>query len=607
MNSPLNERVLGENGELLTRRFPELSAALALDTPEGRASLARGVPESWQLEATPSGLPTLRIGNTYLHSRYDPRREAGRIARDPSRAACGGFVFLSPGLAYGAEETALLRADAPIVLVIPDIYLFALLLSSRPLDTLLAHPGLAIVVGLPPAETRSVLEGMGALEYACLNPGVVPPGDRTWLEGFRALEQRNARKEEINRNTLRRFGRLWLRNMTKNLGRMRDLGGIRRFELLFPDTPALLLAAGPSLDEILPMLPELSRRCVVIAVDTALRACLRSGVEPDFLVLVDPQYWNYRHLDGLEASRTVMITESAAWPAVFRFPAKAHFLCSSLFPLGRFLEQRTRKRGELGAGGSVATTAWDFARHLGCPEIFVAGLDLAFPRRQTHFKGSLFEERAHGHSRRLEPAELESVRALYGAGPYPVADRQGGTVLTDKRLSLYAWWFESRIAAYPAHRTASLTSGGMMIPGIPCAEVGSCLDRPPCREEIANRIGRAAEAPEDSGTGDFYRGVNELIESLEDLSRLANRAEKACGRRDARELDRIDREILTHPAKEIAAMIFDAAGAEPSDPSEGSREDPFLRSQRIYRAVGDASGENIRGLEFFLKNPEAFR
>lgn len=606
MNSPLNEQTLRDNGELVTRRFPELSAALGLDSPEGRASMARKVPETWTLEGTPSGFPTLRIGSTYLHSRYDPRREASRIAQEPSRAACGGFVFLSPGLAYSAEETALIRADAPIVLVIPDIYLFTLLLSSRPLGTLLNHPGLALIVGLPPAETRSVLEGLGALEVTRLNPGVIPPGDLAWIEEFRALEQRNARKEEINRNTLRRFGHLWLRNMTKNLGRMRDLGGIGRFQGLFPDIPALLLAAGPSLDEILPILPELSERCVVIAVDTALRACLRCGVEPDFLVLVDPQYWNYRHLDGLQAPRTVMITESAAWPAVFRFPARAHFLCSSLFPLGRFLEQRTHKRGELGAGGSVATTAWDFARHLGCPEIFVAGLDLAFPRRQTHFKGSLFEERAHGHSRRMVPAELESVRALYGAGPYPVPDCRGGTVLTDKRLSLYAWWFESRIAAYPACRTASLTFGGMMIPGIRCEEPGSCLDRPPCREEIGNRIDKAVQDAGEENQEDFSRSVRELIDSLEDLSRVTCRAEKACGRRDAQELDRIDREILTHPAKEIAAMIFDTAGTEPEGEGEEAREDPFRRSQRIYRAVGDACRQNIQGLEFFLKNPAAF-
>ena len=234
--------------------------------------------------------------------------------------------------------------------------------------------------------------------------------------------------------------------MCKNLSVLRDLPGIASFADILADVPVLVLAAGPSLDRILPDLPRLRKRCAIIAVDTALRATLRAGVEPDFIVLVDPQYWNWRHLDGLSCPNSILITESAAWPAVFRFKTRATCLCSSLFPLGKFLEARTATRGELGAGGSVSTTAWDFARHLGATRIFMAGLDLGFPDRKTHFTGSIFEERAHTASLRLAPAETAGYHALYGAGPYPVSDYAGNPVLTDKRLILYAWWFESRLA-----------------------------------------------------------------------------------------------------------------------------------------------------------------
>ena len=97
--------------------------------------------------------------------------------------------------------------------------------------------------------------------------------------------------------------------------------------------------------EVITQLPRLADRCVVIAVDTALRACLSAGVQPDFTILVDPQYWNWRHLDGTRAAGSVLITESAAWPAVFRYPARDIFLCSSLFPLGKYLESRIGRKG----------------------------------------------------------------------------------------------------------------------------------------------------------------------------------------------------------------------------------------------------------------------
>jgi len=584
---------LEANAALLAGRFPELADMLGLSAPGGAEALLAAAPAEWALEPTPSGLPTLRSGTAYVHSRRDPGRDAERLAADGAISGGEGCVFFCPGLAYAPEALARRSPQARLVIVEPDVYAFATALSSRSLEVLFAHGNLALVVGLSPADTRSVLEKLGALELAQHVPPAVLPEQRAWLAEFRALADRAARKDEINRNTLRRFGGLWLDNMCRNLGEIRDRDGIARFQGLFPDVPALVLAAGPSLDEILPVLPELAERCVVIAVDTALRACLSAGVEPDFTVLVDPQYWNWRHLDGTSATDTVLITESAAWPAVFRYPARDVFLCSSLFPLGKFLEARIGVKGELGAGGSVATTAWDFARHMGCSEIFVAGLDLGFPRRQTHFKGSVFEERTHGGSSRLSPSETAGFRALYAAGPYPVPDYRGSTVLTDKRLNLYAWWFESRIAANPATRTAILTHGGMRIPGIVPETVESLLRRGPTRTYTAQRIGTALARHYPADRETFRRAMGELAEALRDFTDLAERAIRACDRRDNDELTRIDARILAHPAKEIAAMVFGTDG--PSAPIG----DPFGDSREVYAAVAQAARFNLDRLRNF--------
>ncbi len=594
MNSNSNS-VPGDNAALLAGRFPALADLLGLSAPGGLQALLERAPEGLGLEATPSGFPTLREGGAYAHSRRDPVRDAERLAADPAFASGEGMAFLCGGLSYVAEAYARGNPDAPVAIVEPDVYVFALTLASRPLDGLLSHPGLALVVGLSPAESLAVLERLGPIPLPRHLPAAILPAEKGWMAEFRELAARAERKNEINRNTLRRFGGLWLGNMCRNLGEIRDRDGITRFAGLFPDVPALLLAAGPSLDEILPDLPALAERCVVIAVDTALRACLAAGVEPDFVILVDPQYWNWRHLDGTEARGSVLITESAAWPAVFRYPTRETFLCSSLFPLGKFLETRIGRKGELGAGGSVATTAWDFARHLGCAEIFAAGLDLAFPRRQTHFKGSVFEERAHVQAGRLMPAETAGFRALYGAGPYPVPDYRGTTVLTDKRLSLYAWWFESRIAANPAQKTKMLTHGGMSIPGIGPESAERVLERMPLRDKIRARIDSALALPARGDGTRFREALDQLAAALSDIESLATRAIGACGARDAAELDRIDRLILDHPAKEIAAMVFDSE-AEAETAADG---DPYARSVAVYAALEGAARKNLDHLRVF--------
>lgn len=598
--------VLRENCAAFARRFPELAGIIGLDREAGIESLLAKVPSDYALEDTASGNRTLRVRAAFLHSRYDPVRDAERelsALRDGNRAE--GCVFSGVGLAYLPERYAREYPRATVVLVEPDLFILILMLASRPLSALFAHEGLIILAGTQAREVAAFLESTGLDTLPVHEPPALTAPNRPWFDEFAAIKKRNRERREINANTLRRFGDLWLKNMCKNLSVLRDLPGIASFADILADVPVLVLAAGPSLDRILPDLPRLRKRCAIIAVDTALRATLRAGVEPDFIVLVDPQYWNWRHLDGLSCPNSILITESAAWPAVFRFKTRATCLCSSLFPLGKFLEARTATRGELGAGGSVSTTAWDFARHLGATRIFMAGLDLGFPDRKTHFTGSIFEERAHTASLRLAPAETAGYHALYGAGPYPVSDYAGNPVLTDKRLILYAWWFESRLAGHPANKTATLTPEGVRIPGFAVASVDSLADGPETRHTIDTRITEALDRADKPDPNRFHAAMGELTDALADIARLASegirecdawqKAARAHGKNaDVRELltklDRIDRAIAGHPAMEVAAMVFSAAsnakGDEPPD------ADPIVASRRLYGLIIEAAEKN---------------
>ena len=143
--------------------------------------------------------------------------------------------------------------------------------------------------------------------------------------------------------------------------------------------PALVIAGGPSLDSLAPSLAALRERMVLVSVNTPLRACRERGVEPDFTVVVDPQFWASRSLDWTLAQDGVLVAEPSACPRIFRRETERFFLCSSLFPLGETLEAAVGEKGRLGAGGSVSTSAWDLARLLGARPLYAAGLDLGFP------------------------------------------------------------------------------------------------------------------------------------------------------------------------------------------------------------------------------------
>ena len=145
-----------------------------------------------------------------------------------------------------------------------------------------------------------------------------------------------------------------------------------------------------------------------------------------------------------------------------------------MFPLAQYIEKLIGEKGKLVTGGSVATACWDFARILGCSEIIFAGLDLAFPDFQTHFKGSRFEEDVNAFSNRFFPSETASHLSLYSASPQ-LKEGYEGKVLSDKRMQMYAWWFESKIAEFPDIKTYNLLPRGLKIPNMPALSMEEFL------------------------------------------------------------------------------------------------------------------------------------
>ncbi len=622
---------MNKNLDIFSRRFPSVYAALV--NKYGTAEKICCTPElSALVVPAKSGAPTLRVNGVFIHSAYDPDKEADRIVSGEAFRNSDTLVFAGLGLGYMPAAAARLYAGKYIAVVEPDTDMFLLAMETADLSVLLRHERLAFFLDAPEQTVISFLNGQG-IGSCHIHSIPFPEGpESAYLASLETLIQRNRQKDDINTHTLEKFGRLWLKNMVRNLDSMYSCGGIKQYEQKAAETgiPACVLAAGPSLDRILPFLKEIKKRFLLICVDTALRACLSAGVQPDIIVLVDPQYWNARHIEGLSSPQSILVTESATWPSVFRFPCRQIVLCASLFPLGKLLEKKAGiVRGELGAGGSVATTAWDFARAAGCPVICMAGLDLAFPGKKTHFKGSTFENRAHLLSGRLHPAETDNCAALYSASSYTGYDYTGAPVLTDRRMALYAWWFESKCAAFPQNRTKTLSPEGLRIPGVETADIQTVLSYPERREDIEAFLGEKTRSlPPEAGKKErFVRAVREITEELEITEKNAKKAERLCAeasrlsrpaayphgtekrlRSIHAELDSLDTRIRSGGTAELVSLIFPGQKTLREqmkretgyDGKEQSAEAVFTEARFIYGQIAAAAAEHADALKKYL-------
>ena len=580
------------------------------------------------IETAASGDPAMLAGALHVHSMRDPRREAERLVE----AAFGGnadedpSLILGFGLGYAAEALARKHPSKPIIVIekYPEIIIKAM--ETRDLGGLLSHKGLIFVLG---GTGEDVTGALSLFRYTPGSPPVIIRNqalcglDREWYSGAEDRIAAWNTRTNVNRATQKRFGKRWVKNLLKNLDAVRDFPGISCLEgiLSGKNIPVLLAAAGPTLDAAAPVLGEIYKRCVIVAVDTSLRFLLARGIEPDFVVSVDPQYWNFRHLDRTYnpetgTLRTRMITESAVYPPCLRHNVGGIFLSGSFFPLGRFIEDQVGPKGDMGAGGSVATSAWDFSRLLGTNIIWIAGLDLSFPGLKTHFKGALFEERSHAESSRFSPAETWNIRALRDGQPFQAKRQGGGNVLTDKRLSLYASWFESRFELHKNVRNFSLSEEGLAIKGLETAPLDELLSLRERRDEINaifdkvfKETEKAYNSPEESLDREkkYEKAKTNLFDGIKKINSFslgaAEAAEKAITRNkhnrlDEREkekalktLDRANDHIKDSSVKDIVGFLFPETDGWEAEIS-ANEKDPLIQhlifSARFYRALSEA-------------------
>ena len=586
-------------------RFPNLAKMFSL---QSESDIPGDIPQHLiapiEILASKSNCPTAKEGGKFLHSAYNPLREAEQAAKSAKSSVpdCGGCTFFSCGLGYAAISYANLFPNDTIIIVENDPRYFFTALSLVDWEPLFKHANFIIALGTGIDSVVSLIEHTSGLKHTAICENTAQSQHAAdYFSALRSLIERNKRKVEINASTLEKFSKLWLKNTCQNLHFLAETDGVNIYKDSCPkDLPCVILAAGPTLEEALPHLAELKKRSILIAVDTALRACLRAGVEPDFVILADPQYYAYRHIAGLKSPSSILITESAAYPAVFRFECKKIVMCASLFPLGQYIEKQIGSKGELVAGGSVSTTAWDFARFIGAKEIFCAGLDLGYPSFQTHIKGSTFEEAIHTKSTRLLTAEKQGSQILFGAGMSLESDYEGQPILTDSKMKMFAWWFESKQEEFKdSIKSYTLSNKSLKIPGFQVASMDTILSRPEKSEqktEFLNskggtgvntpveRVGsdggagktcetgfervsaKAVPEPRKTSTSNtfFTTALSNLKSGLEELYATAKKGfrladdgiKSAVPQKALPELEKIDSKILRSEYKEIASLVF---------------------------------------------------
>lgn len=541
---------------MFSTRFPHLAKIL---TKEECQDL--------KIELAKDNTYTAYDKNLLLHSKYNPKRESENIVKSFNREKHKVAVFLAFGLGWSLISFAENFPDIPIIVIESNKDYFFKALEILDWTKVFNHKNISLLINAEISDSSKFLSKYKTDEICFYCNDSQCNHDKEYFKNVLIEFNKIKEKENINTNTLEKFSKLWLKNTCKNLHYLAELDGIKRFINKAENLPFVILAAGPSLEKIIPHLEEIKKRAVIVCVDTALHACLKAKVEPDFIIIVDPQYYCALHLEFLESPSSIMILESAVYPSAFRFKCKEKILCSSMFPIGQYFESKIDYKGKLGAGGSVTTTAWDFARICNAKEIFLAGMDLGFPSKQTHIRGSQFEEKIHRESNKFNNAENSNINSIITAMPEWKYDYDGKPLLTDKKMSLFSWWFENncKIAKENNIKTFTLCPESLKIEGIEKYDLNNFLSRNECIKEKEKFL-NLNESPHKEDLiekikivkNEFNENLNELLDLSEKAIVLCEKALKNTSKLEEinQSLNEIDIKILNSKTKECAALVF---------------------------------------------------
>lgn len=248
-----------------------------------------------------------------------------------------------------------------------------------------------------------------------------------------------------NRITLTKLGRLYSRNLFKNLGNLSGAIDFRKLSRTVSQ-PIFVFGAGESIEETIQNISRSQlEKCFIIAVDAAAPALKAFGLRIDAIIAVEGQLAIEKAYIGASGKDSLIIADITSRPQVTRHRKKALTFFASKYTDSSFFKNLSCKAffppviPPLGSVGLTAIHIAGLLRKNQNVPIFVSGLDFSFSLGRTHGKNTPAHIARLSAANRFSPAE--NYAAAFRAGAKAIAGKNAIPVITDQALSGYALSF----------------------------------------------------------------------------------------------------------------------------------------------------------------------
>lgn len=436
------------------------------------------LPNDAGIDVQPSkrGAPTAAVATTdgrtlFLHSRYDPEREAAEFADNIDAGDAAAIVLCGLGLGYHLKAIVRKYGRDTILLVSePEIATIKSAMEHVDLTDELASGRVRILTSVEKdyLHDRLTHASTQLMFGTCF---AVPTASREHNADYHA-KCRNAIVDyaafaRMSLTTLVRNAEITCRNIANNLPTYVTTPPTQAIRGRFAGKPAILVAAGPSLQKNIDQLADLKDKAVIIAAQTTLEPLLNRGITPHFVTSLDYSDLSAQFFEGQQIpERVVLVAEpKASWKVIDAFRAavdgEARMIMLDNIFARRCLGETLAARAPMEPGATVMHLAFYLAQWLGCDPIVFIGQDLGFGGHVYYAPGVAMHAAwgpELGRFGSLEMREWERIiRQRKILRKVPGID--GKPIYTDEQMFTYLQQFERDFARAP-QRIIDATEGG---------------------------------------------------------------------------------------------------------------------------------------------------
>lgn len=422
--------------------------------------------------------------NRYLlHSSYDPAAEAERIAGQA--ATDKDYLYVVYGLGLGLHLRELKQRISPgskVIIIEHNVDVVKYVLGHFDVSDIFAKGQFVLLFG-DKNQLEKMIVYLTGLNYYNLAHNL----QVLTLPNYYVYEKENqAAFKQITtllNNTFIALGNslndqfVGFANMCNNTESIMNSNSIEDIRGKYKDVPAIIVAAGPSLDKNIAHLKEANGKALIIACDASMRACEKHGVRPDALASIerDEPTYTYYYKDRTFPEDLVLLGPGSLWPDIYEeYPGKTVIMSRNYEGYEQLWISVCNQFKFVSMGSSCATVAFAAARDAGCNPIILIGQDLAYTsgKKHSHLTHTEFEGAND---------DRDSTQGVY------LEDHEGNLLQSHVVYKLFKEWYEMQIASNRELEVIDATEGGAYIQGTTLMSLREAIDRY-CREPVGKRL-----------------------------------------------------------------------------------------------------------------------